>query len=268
MRLQESSILLTGASGGIGRAAALQLAARGARLWLSGRREDELQKLAAEIRAGGGRAEVLACDLNEPGAAGRLVERLMAAETRLDIVINCAGAMHFGSFESTPDATLERLWRTNVLAPMRLVQAALPVLRRGGSGLVVNVGSIFGSIAFPCFATYSATKFALRGFSEALRRETAGSGVEVLYFAPRYTRTALNSGAVSEMAQALAMNQDSPERVAAALVEAIEHNRKERYLGWPEKLFVRINAWFPRLVDRALRKQGEQMRPYALRQAP
>ena len=267
MRLQDSCILLTGASGGIGRAAARQLAARGARVWLGGRRESELRQLATEIREAGGKAEVLVMDLEDPSAASVSIEALQQFEPSLDMLINCAGAMHFGLFESTPDQALERLWRTNVLAPMRMVQAALPMLRRRG-GLVVNVGSIFGSIAFPCFATYSSTKFALRGFSEALRRELDGSGVDVLYFAPRYTRTALNSGAVSDMAQALAMNQDEPETVAAALVEAIESNRKERYLGWPEKLFVRINAWFPRLVDGALRKQAVQMRPYALRQGP
>ena len=225
MQLQDRCILLTGATGGIGRAAALQLAARGARLWLSGRREAELQELAAQIRREGGRAEVLVADLTERGAARDLIARLRSLEPRLDIVINCAGAMHFGYFESTPPEAIEQLWRTNVLAPMQLVQAALPVLRQGG-GLVVNVGSIFGSIAFPCFATYSSTKFALRGFSEGLRRELSGSGVDVLYFAPRYTRTALNSGAVSDMASALAMNQDEPDTVAAALVEAIERNRK------------------------------------------
>jgi len=268
MRLEESCILLTGASGGIGRAVALQLAAAGARLWLSGRRETELQGLASDIRSAGGRAEVVATDLDAAGAASALVAQVLRSTPRLDMVINCAGTMHFGLFEATPDEALERLLRTNLLAPMRLVQAALPALRRNGGGLVVNVGSIFGSIAFPCFATYSATKFALRGFSEALRRELAGSGVDVLYFAPRYTRTALNSGAISEMAQALSMNQDDPAAVARALVEAIRSNRKERYLGWPEKLFVRINAWFPRLVDAALRKQGEQMRPYALRHTP
>ena len=267
MQLQDRCILLTGATGGIGRAAALQLAARGAKLWLSGRREGELQELAAQIRREGGRAEVLVADLTERGAARDLIARLRSVEPRLDIVINCAGAMHFGYFESTPPEAIEQLWRTNVLAPMQLVQAAVPALRQGG-GLIVNVGSIFGSIAFPCFATYSSTKFALRGFSEALRRELSGSGVDVLYFAPRYTRTALNSGAVSDMARAVGMNQDEPEAVGAALVEAIERNRKERYLGWPEKLFVRINAWFPRLVDAALRKQGQQMKPYALRQLP
>ncbi|HSW15042.1 MAG TPA: SDR family oxidoreductase [Solimonas sp.] len=268
MRLEESCVLLTGATGGIGRAVARQLAARGAKLWLSGRREAELQRLAGDIRSAGGRAECIVCDLNEPAAARDMLERIQRSEPRLDMVINCAGSMHFGTFETTPDTVLENLWRTNVLAPMRLVQAALPKLRRDGGGLIVNVGSIFGSIAFPCFTMYSTTKFALRGFSEALRRELAGSGVDVLYFAPRYTRTPLNSGAVSEMAEALAMNQDDPEVVAGALLKAIETNRRERYLGWPEKLFVRINAWFPRLVDAALRKQGEQMRPYALRQLP
>lgn len=264
MRLEQSCILLTGATGGIGREAALQFAAAGARLWLSGRREAELQALATQIRAAGGSVEVAVCDFDEAGAAERLIARVKSLEPRLDAVINCAGAMHFGSFEQTPPEALERLWRTNVLAPMRLVQAALPVLRASGGGLIVNVGSIFGSIAFPCFATYSATKYALRGWSEALRRELEGSGVGVLYFAPRYTRTPFNAGAVERMAQAVSMKQDEPALVARLLVDAVRRDLKERYLGWPEKLFVRINAWFPRLVDGALRQQTQQMLPYAL----
>ena len=132
MQLQDRCILLTGATGGIGRAAALQLAARGAKLWLSGRREGELQELAAQIRREGGRAEVLVADLTERGAARDLIARLRSVEPRLDIVINCAGAMHFGYFESTPPEAIEQLWRTNVLAPMQLVQAAVPALRQGG----------------------------------------------------------------------------------------------------------------------------------------
>ena len=264
MHLQDRRILLTGASGGIGRALALALASRGAWLCLSGRDRDALARLKGEVEAHGGRAEIFAADLGADDGPERLAAHVLTAYPRLDVLINCAGTSHFGEFADTPAPVLSRLWQTNVLAPMRLVQALLPTMRAQGRGLIVNVGSIFGSIAFPCFTAYSSTKFALRGFSEALRRELNGSGIGVLYVAPRYTRTAINAGAVEAMAAAVKMPQDDPAAVAAQIVLAIERERAERYLGWPEKLFVRINAWFPRLVDRALRRQTEQMRPFAL----
>ncbi len=264
MRIEESCIVLTGASGGIGSAVAQALAYRKARLVLCGRDREALDDLAAEVRAAGAQALVIAADLNEPQAAPRVLAEVLATYGRIDALINCAGVSHFGSFDQTPDDQLERMLRVNVLAPMRLIQAVLPYMKDHRTGLIVNVGSIFGSIAFPWFSAYSATKFALRGLSEALRRELAGSGVNVLYFAPRYTRTALNSGAVSDMAKAVAMSEDDPALVAAALVTALERDTSERYLGWPEKLFVRINAWFPRLVDAALRRQTQKMLPYAL----
>ena len=134
---------------------------------------------------------------------------------------------------------------------------------RRGRGQIVNVGSIFGSIGFPCFASYSASKFALRGFSEALRRELAGTGVGVTYVAPRFTKTAFNRNVVARMANALKMNQDEPESVAASVIATIERNDRERYLGWPEKLFVRINSILPRLVDPSLIRQVDLMRPFA-----
>lgn len=266
MRLENRRCLLTGASGGIGRAVALELARRGVRLVLSGRNHAALAALSTDIGLRGGHAEVVIGDLLAPQGAEQVLAQALALDPKLDVVINCAGASHFGNFETTPPEVLDTIWRTNVLAPMRLIQAALPTMRGQKQGLIVNVGSIFGSIGFPCFAAYSSSKFALRGFSEALRRELAGSGVDVLYFAPRYTRTAFNADAVSRMATAVKMNQDEPEQVASALMEAIEANLRERYLGWPERFFVRLNALFPRLVDGALVKQAGQMRPYALEQ--
>lgn len=264
MQLTDRRVILTGASGGIGRAVALALAHRKARLVLSGRDTPRLEALAAEIAGIGGRADVIALDLLAPGAALRLVDRARSLDGQIDIVVNCAGSAHFGSFDTMPPERMETLLRINVLVPMSLIQAALPYLKARKDGMIVNVGSIFGSIGFPCFATYSATKFALRGFSEALRREIAGSGVDVLYFAPRYTRTAFNAGATERMAAAVKMKQDSPESVAAQLVLAIERNLRDRYLGWPEKFFVRLNAVLPRLVDGALIRQGRQMRLHAL----
>jgi len=155
------------------------------------------------------------------------------------------------------------VFNINTLAPMALTHAVLPHMLDKRFGRIVNVGSIFGSIGFPCFASYSASKYALRGFSEALRRELAGTGVGVTYVAPRFTRTPFNNAVVSRMADALKMNQDDPESVAADVIATIEANGTDRYLGWPEKLFVRINAIFPRLVDGSLMKQVDQMRPFA-----
>lgn len=129
--------------------------------------------------------------------------------------------------------------------------------------MVVNVGSIYGSIGYPGYATYSASKFALRGFSEALRRELADTTVDVLYAAPRATRTSMNTSAATALNQALKVGMDDPVDVARAVLDAVQQQRNELYLGWPEKLFVRLNGMLPGVVDRALRKQLPLIRRYS-----
>ena len=114
---------------------------------------------------------------------------------------------------------------------------------------------MFGSIAFPCFAAYSASKFALRGFSQALRRELSGSGVGVTYIAPRAVKTPFNPPVVHRMAALGMMHMDDPLWVAQKIVRAIEKGKDEVYLGFPESLFARVNALLPRIVDRAIVKQ-------------
>ena len=121
--------------------------------------------------------------------------------------------------------------------------------------LVVNLGSTFGSIGYPGFSAYCASKFALRGFSEALRRELADTEMKVLYIAPRATRTSMNSAQVVAMNDELNVAMDDPLEVADQVAQAIIREREELYLGWPEKLFVRLNSLLPRVVDQALRKQ-------------
>lgn len=266
MKLANSRILLTGASGGIGKEVAFELAARGAEVLLSGRRLTVLDSIANSIIHLGGKARVLPCDLTEASAASDLIAHATEGGLRLDALVNCAGISHFGLFDNLSREQLDAIWQTNVAAPMQLASAVLTPFKAQRSGLIVNVGSIFGSIGFPCFTAYSASKFALRGFSEALRRELAGSGVDVLYVAPRYTRTPINEGATSRMADAVAMKQDDPQTVARIIVDAMQAEKRERYLGWPERFFVKLNAVFPRLVDKGLREQGERMRPFALSQ--
>jgi short-subunit dehydrogenase len=261
MKIQGSRILITGAAGGIGRQLCLQLAQKGAVLLLADRAGEAADELLNEVNAHGGQASFLPVDLLEPNAPEQLATQAQQSGG-VDILINLAGIMSFTLFEQETTESIERLWRVNVIAPMRLTRALLPQMMERKSGQVVNVGSIFGSIGFACFANYSANKFAVRGFSEALRRELVDSGVGVTYVAPRYTKTPINAGAVSRMAVALKMNMDEPELVASNIVYAIERDRKEHYIGFPECLLVRINAILPRLVDMAMRKQNLQMKAF------
>lgn len=261
MKIQSSSILITGASGGIGSELARELARKGARLLISGRNAAALTRLCEELRAVGANITALPADLASDDGPQRLSQAAQSCGAP-DIVIHCAGSMSFGAFEQETIEGIDQLWRTNVIAPMQLTRALLPALKARGSGRVVFVGSIFGSIAFPLYAGYSATKYALRGFSEALRRELEGSGVGITYVAPRYTRTALNNGAPARIAEATNMAQDDPTLVARRIVDAIERDAAELYFGSAERIFTLINAWFPRLIDRALRKQTEGMRAF------
>ena len=260
MQIQDARIVLTGASGGIGQALAVDLARRGARMGLVGRNGDALHALADSLSGTGAALEIIATDLTRAEGCADIRRAMQARFGGVDILINNAGVTDFGEFSATDPALIEALMRINLLVPMQLSRALLPDMLAQGRGQIVNVGSILGSIAFACFASYSASKFALRGFSEALRRELAGSGVGVTYIAPRAVRTPLNSAAVYRMAERVKMAMDEPAPVAARMVRAIERDRKDVFLGFPETLFVRINALLPRLVDAALGKQNRIMR--------
>lgn len=263
MKLTNRTVLITGASGGIGGAIARQLVTRGASLILVNRQREKLETLAGELRAAGGEVLTLVGDLSVAGQAASLVQSAIEQAGSVDVLINCAGVQNFGFFAQESAADTATLFNVNTLAPIAMVNAVLPHMLQRRKGQIVNVGSIFGSIGFPCFASYSASKFALRGFSEALRRELVGSGVGVTYVAPRFTRTGFNRSVVARMADVLKMSQDEPESVAASVIASIERDEHDRYLGWPEKLFVRINSLLPRLVDSSLMKQVDLMRPFA-----
>lgn len=258
MRLPESVVILTGASGGIGLELAGQLCTAGAQVLGVSRHVGELAGLikrypdqlcwqAADLRTRQGREQVVR-RAHEMGG--------------VNVLINAAGVNRFALLDQLDEHALDELLDINLTAPLQLTRACLPLLRAQPKALVVNVGSIYGSIGYPGYATYCASKFALRGFSEALRRELADTTVNVLYAAPRATRTGMNSSAVTALNQALKVGMDDPADVARAVLEAVQSERGELYLGWPEKLFVRINGILPGVVDRALRKQLPVIRRY------
>jgi short-subunit dehydrogenase len=253
MKIERATVLLTGAAGGIGSATARELGRRGARLLLTDLAVQPLSELAAELRDTGAETEVIAGNLADRDERGRVVTR--AAALGVNTLINVAGINPFGLFAEQSVEELERVFLINTTAPIVLCREMLPVLRAQSSASIVNVGSAFGTIGFPAFTAYSASKFAIRGFSEALHRELADTNVGVLYVAPRATRTRLVTDRVRSMNEALGVAMDSPETVARAIVTTLAGDRRHLAIGFPERLFAKINALFPALVDRSLRKQ-------------
>jgi short-subunit dehydrogenase len=184
---------------------------------------------------------------------------------RANLLINNAGAGDFARLAEQSDDALERVMQTNVLVPMQLARRLLPLLEREPQAWIVNVGSIMGYLGYPGQAAYCASKFALRGFSEALRRELAGGPVRVLYFAPRATRTAMNGAGLCALNHELGVAMDDPALVAQELMRLLRHPARERLLGMPEKLFARLNQLLPGLVDLGLRRQLPAIQRYLSR---
>ncbi len=265
MRVHGRTILLTGATGGIGRALARTLAEAGAQLLLVARDTVALEQLGRALPCAGAPHRWLAADLTQAGAREQVRE--FCADTAVSVLINNAGTSELNFLQDTLPETIERQFALNLTAPVLLTRLLLPKLLTQQSALVLNIGSAFGSIGYPGFSVYCASKFGLRGFSEALRRELADTGVGVLHVAPRATRTALNSERVVAMNQALGNAMDDPLQVARQVLQCLERDRRGTVvLGMPERLYAVINAVLPAVTDRALRKALPVIQRFARQQ--
>lgn len=246
---------LTGATGGIGRAMAFALATRCDSLLLLGRSDQALHDLRTdlEVRFPELTIDCLPGDLLDPAYLDAISE--YAHQKEVNLLVNNAGVNQFGAVKNLDHSAQARIIETNLLAPMQLTQALLSNLLKQHSAQIIQVGSIFGYIGYPGNAAYCASKFGLRGYSQALARELANSPVKVKYLAPRATATAINEGAVDNLNKALGVTSDSPEFVASQLLHLIDSPRFDLKLGFPERLFVFLNQMFPRINDKAIYKQ-------------
>ena len=259
MLLINKRVLITGADGGIGSVIAERFHQQGSELILLGLSKENLDALNRKLD---GQHTVVVADLTDEQARENLVED-MAQAGGLDILINNAGISDFSLVEDQDPARLESLLKINLYVPMMLCQQFLPQLKGKPQAAIVNMGSTFGSIGYPGFSAYSASKFAIRGYTETLRRELLDSSVQVVYLAPRAVKTPINTPAVVALNEELGNAMDEPHVVADALVGMIIHNKTTEYLGWPEKLFVRVNSLLPRIVDNALRGKLDVIRKFA-----
>lgn len=253
MDLHGKCIILTGATGGIGSALCAGLVEAGATVVAVGRIEETLRRQAAAHAPG--RVVPVVADLASESGRAVLLARAHEMRPAPSVLVLAHAQSHFGLLQDQDPVALTALVHLNLTVPMLLVQALLPAFVRQPHAAMVAVGSTFGSIGFAGFAGYSASKFGLRGLFEALAREHAGTSVRFQYLSPRATATAFNPAAVDALNAALGTAVDRAEDVAAALLQSIVRGHARRQLGWPEKLFARLNGLLPELVDRALRKQ-------------
>lgn len=261
--------IVTGASGGIGQALLRELLARGANVLAIARSPEKLDALFAELSASKRkRIQVVRADLALPEGRRAVVSAASWLNTAPNLVIHSAASSSFGLFAENAADEVGRLLALNVTSPLQLTHDLLPLLRESPTAQVVAIGSTFGSIGYPGFAAYCASKFALRGAFEALAREHHGESIAFLYMSPRATRTDFNSPEVDALNETLGNRVDSAEYVAAEIIKAIDRNQRRLQIGWPEKLLVRLNSLLPGLLDRGIASQLPKIQDHASRVLP
>ncbi len=256
--LTNKRALVTGASSGIGRAVALELAHSGVDLVLVARREDRLADVASDVSQLGRKVENVVGDVTDPLVRRRALDTARDTLGGLDIVVNNAGVGAHGRFADASPERLRTIMEVNFFAAVELTRGALPLLREGRQPIIVNIGSILGHRACPHKSEYAASKFALHGFSEALRAECAPVGIDVLVVAAGPTDTEHFDTLIEEHGDLPwgEPRRAPPAQVARAIVRAMRRGRHEIIPSWRGWLWVMLSRFAPRLVDRLMARYG------------
>jgi short-subunit dehydrogenase len=256
--LSGAVVVITGASSGIGRAAALAFAERGASVVVAARREAPLQEVADACERLGVGALAVPTDLTDEDAAEELARRAEARFGGIDVWVNNAGVYLAGRFEDTPPEAFRRVLEVNFFGYVAGARAALPRLRARG-GVLINNASVDSAASFPYFSAYVASKWAVRGFSTALRQEYRGTGVSVCTVLPAAIDTPLFQHAGNYTGRAMkALNPVySPEMVASAMLRCAERRPREVIVGGAGKLMALQYALAPALAERLFAGQVE-----------
>jgi short-subunit dehydrogenase len=256
-KLKQKTVVVTGASSGIGRAAALEFARRGANLVLAARRGELLENVAKECRALGADCKIVVTDVTQRADCEHLID--MAGS--VDVLVNNAGFAIFDAIESARPDDLASMMQTNYFGTVWCTQAVLPQMLARGKGTIVNVASIAGIMGYARMGGYCATKFAVIGFSETLRDEVLRRGVRVAMVCPGTVETDFFEKAergkmpgASRLILAI-----KPEKVARAIANAAEDGRYRRILPLGAAMFIRFKELCPRLAHILMRRVSAVM---------
>ncbi len=257
MNFRHKTILITGASAGIGRALALALAQQGANLVLAARQQSLLAVVAEDCMRAGGKAIAVATDVTQPQDCQRLVETAIATFGQIDILINNAGISMLTNFDQVTDLSIfEKVMQVNYLGAVYCTHFALPHLK-AKQGLLVAISSLCGKTAVPTRSGYVASKHAMQGFFDTLRIELQGTGVDVLVVSPGFVATDIRQRALGADGKALGRSPRNEEQGNMALdecvrqiLEAMERRQREQVMTLKGKVIPWVKLLLPKLVDR------------------
>jgi len=258
-KLSDSVVVITGASSGIGRAAALAFAERGGTVVLAARRADVLEEVAEACGRKGARTLAMPTDVTDEGAVRALARETIEAFGRIDVWVNNAGVSLFARFEEAPPEAFRQVLETNFFGYVHGARAVLPYFREQGSGVLINNASMLGKGGAPYLSAYASSKFAILGFSESLRQELRGEDVHVCTVLPASIDTPIFQNAGNYTGRATKpMNPVYPaELVAKTIVKLAEHPRKEVYAGRAGRTLGTLHRLSPELYERVMAPQVE-----------
>ncbi|NTX56730.1 SDR family oxidoreductase [Myxococcus sp. CA039A] len=265
--MQGKSVVVTGASMGIGEELSVALAARGANLVLAARSEDALQRVKQRCEAAGGKAITVATDVGDPEACRRMVDRAVEAYGGVDVLVNNAGISMDARFEDVTDLTLfERLMRINYLGAVYCTHHALPHLK-ARRGLLVAVSSLTGKTGVPTRSGYAASKHAMNGFFDSLRVELMGTGVDVTVVCPGFVATNVRANALGKDGKPLQVSaHDETEgnmdvgTCVSIILKAMDQREREVVMTTKGKVGQYLKLFTPGFLDRIVFKAIQERR--------
>lgn len=252
--LRGKRILITGASSGIGRALAIEAARRGASILATARNEERLRATVEQARAQGGRIEFLTGEITEPLDRERLIRSIEQNFGGIDLLVNNAGIGSTGHFQHANPDRLRRIMEVNFFAVCELTRLAIPLLKEGVDPAIVMINSVAGRRGIASRSEYSASKFALSGFTEAIRAELSKDGIQVHAILPGLTQSNFEENMIENTARHSlhAQRSMSAEECAGLVWNAVEARRNETVLTLKGKMLVLASRFAPRFVDRKM----------------